>query len=224
MTKYYLKMDNIMKNMFVVALNDELQAQSEQDECLEETKALLKKVSEYDLAQKRLQITAGEQRQKEQRKKEIRQMQFDYPQLINKFSLYIGAGMTVRRAWIQIVKEYDKEKHYLGERTVYEEMRYTMNELKNGRPESECYEAFGRRCESPVYRKFGMLLSQNLRKGTKGLTNLLQREAQEAFEERKNMAKKLGEEAGTKLMIPLFLMLAVVFVIVTVPAFLTIQI
>ena len=44
MTKYYLKMDNIMKNMFVVALNDELQAQSEQDECLEETKALLKKV------------------------------------------------------------------------------------------------------------------------------------------------------------------------------------
>ena len=59
MTKYYLKMDNIMKNMFVVALNDELQAQSEQDECLEETKALLKKVS----AQKRLQITAGEQRQ-----------------------------------------------------------------------------------------------------------------------------------------------------------------
>ena len=106
----------------------------------------------------------------------------------------------------------------------YEEMRYTMNELKNGRPESECYEAFGRRCESPVYRKFGMLLSQNLRKGTKGLTNLLQREAQEAFEERKNMAKKLGEEAGTKLMIPLFLMLAVVFVVVTVPAFLTIQI
>ena len=44
MTKYYLKMDNIMKNMFVVALNDELQAQNEQDECLEETKALLKKV------------------------------------------------------------------------------------------------------------------------------------------------------------------------------------
>ena len=54
--------------------------------------------------------------------------------------------------------------------------------------------------------------------------NLLQREAQEAFEERKNMAKKLGEEAGTKLMIPLFFMLAVVFMIVTVPAFLTIQI
>ena len=30
MTKYYLKMDNIMKNMFVVALNEELKAQREQ--------------------------------------------------------------------------------------------------------------------------------------------------------------------------------------------------
>lgn len=37
------------------------------------------------------QFTAEKQKQKEQRKKEIRQMQFDYPQLINKFSLYIGA-------------------------------------------------------------------------------------------------------------------------------------
>ena len=60
MTKYYLKMDNIMKNMFVVALNDELQAQNEQDECLEETKALLKKVSEYDLAQKEANILQPE--------------------------------------------------------------------------------------------------------------------------------------------------------------------
>ncbi len=59
------------------------------------------------------QFTAEKQKQKEQRKKEIRQMQFDYPQLINKFSLYIGAGMTVRRAWIQIVKEYDKRNTIL---------------------------------------------------------------------------------------------------------------
>ena len=63
MTKYYLKMDNIMKNMFVVALNEELKALREQDGHAEETETLLKKVREYDLAEKRLQITAGEQRQ-----------------------------------------------------------------------------------------------------------------------------------------------------------------
>ena len=63
MANYYLKMDNIMKNMFVVALDEELKAQREQDGHAEETETLLKKVREYDLAEKRLQITAGEQRQ-----------------------------------------------------------------------------------------------------------------------------------------------------------------
>ena len=68
-----------------------------------------------------------------------------------------------------------------------------------------------------------MMLSQNLRKGTKGLTELLGREAEDAFEERKNLAKKIGEEAGTKLMIPMFLMLIIVFAMVIVPAFFSIQ-
>lgn len=69
-----------------------------------------------------------------------------------------------------------------------------------------------------------MMLSQNLRKGTRGLTELLEREAEDAFEQRKNLAKKAGEEAGTKLMIPLFLMLIIVFAIVIVPAFFSIRI
>ena len=68
------------------------------------------------------------------------------------------------------------------------------------------------------------MLSQNLRKGSRGITELLSREAEEAFEDRKNLAKKLGEEAGTKMMIPMFIMLAVVFIIVIVPAFFSIQI
>ena len=39
-----------------------------------------------------------------------------------------------------------------------------------------------------------------------------------AWEERKNLARRLGEEAGTKLLLPLFLMLLVVMVIMVVPA------
>ena len=66
-------------------------------------------------------------------------------------------------------------------------------------------------------------MSQNLRKGIKGLTQMLRMEAIQAFEERKARAKRLGEEAGTKLLAPMFLMLAVVLVIVIVPAFLSIQ-
>ena len=71
--------------------------------------------------------------------------------------------------------------------------------------------------------KFGALLSQNLKKGSKGLTTLLMMESIQAFEERKNMAKTAGEEASTKLMLPMFGMLAVVLIMVVVPAFLSMQ-
>ena len=90
--------------------------------------------------------------------------------------------------------------------------------------EAVSYENFGRRCDVQVYVRFGALLSQNLRKGTKGLTQLLKLEAIQAFEERKALAKRLGEEAGTKLWLPMFLMLAIVLIIVIIPAFLSVQI
>ena len=84
-------------------------------------------------------------------------------------------------------------------------------------------EKFGRRCGTQEYMRFGALLSQNLRKGTKGLNDLLRLEAIQSFEERKARARRLGEEAGTKLLLPMFLMLAEVLVIVVVPAFFTVQ-
>ena len=164
------------------------------------------------------------QRKKESSKNRIQQMKLDYPQIINKFGLYISAGMTVRKAWFQIVYDYKKNLSFTGERAAYEEMLYIMHKIQTGCPEGDCYEEFGTRCQIPAYRKFGTLLSQNLRKGSKGLTTLLNQESEEAFEERKKLARQLGEEAGTKLIIPLFMMLSVVFIIVTVPAFFSIQI
>ncbi len=63
MAEYYLKVDNIMKNMFVAALKDEIQAQHEQGTADLETEEMLAKVRAYDLKEKRLPITTGEQRQ-----------------------------------------------------------------------------------------------------------------------------------------------------------------
>lgn len=167
---------------------------------------------------------SDKQRRKEKEKRNRNQMKTDYPQIINKFNLYIGAGMTVRKAWLCIAGDYERAKNRTGRKQAYEEMIYTMHQIQGGTAEGEAYEKYGVRCGLPVYRKFGTMISQNLRKGSKGLSDLLKREAQEAFEERKNQAKKQGEEAGTKLMIPMFMMLAIVFVIVIVPAFFSIQI
>ena len=56
------------------------------------------------------------------------------------------------------------------------------------------------------------------------MNNLLKIEAIQEIEERKALAKRLGEEAGTKLLLPMFLMLAIVLIIVIIPAFLSVQI
>ena len=165
-----------------------------------------------------------EQRQREAYEKRKRQMMRDYPDIINKLTLFLGAGMTVKRAWKKVVEDYMQHQKEGEIRYAYEEMKQTCYEMEGGMTEMESYENFGRRCNVQAYIRLGALLSQNLRKGTKGLVELLKMESIQAFEERKARAKKLGEEAGTKMLIPMFLMLAVVLVIVIVPAFLSMQI
>ncbi len=157
----------------------------------------------------------------ENRRKELLR---EYPGMVTKFHMLLNVGMTVRMAWEKIVQNYEEHKECLGTELAYEEMRTTLHEIKGGIPEGEAYERFGRRCELTCYLKFGAMLSQNLRKGSKGIAELLRVEALQAFENRKNLAKKLGEEAGTKLLVPMIGMLAVILIMVMVPAFLSMQI
>ncbi len=166
----------------------------------------------------------GKQRGKELEDQRKEQLLLDYPELVNKLTLFLGAGMTVKRAWRKILQDYESSLKDHDTRYVYEEMKLTYREIESGVPEAESYENFGRRCNLPCYLKLGALLSQNLRKGVKGLSEMLHIESLQAFEERKARAKRKGEEAGTKLLLPMFMMLALVLVIVIMPAFLTLQI
>ncbi len=166
-----------------------------------------------------LEVQNRDQREKERKQ----QMLVDYPEIINKLTLYLGAGMIVRRAWRKIVEDYGERKKAWGIRYAYEEMEQTYREMESGISEAESYERFGKRCNIQEYMKLGALLAQNLRKGTRGLREILRMEATQALAERKARAKRMGEEAGTKMLAPMFLMLAVVLVIVIVPAFLSIQ-
>ena len=132
------------------------------------------------------------------------------------------AGLAARNVWERMVKEYE-ERRRQGEkpRYVYEEMRITWNQMKNGMYESRAYGEFGRRCGIHAYMKFGALLEQNLKQGTTGLVLRLREEAEAAFEERKNLARRLSEEAETRLMLPMFMMLFMVLTVIMVPAFLS---
>lgn len=166
-------------------------------------------------------------REKEEKKKDEmkrkEQMNVDYPEIVSQLALLIGAGMTIKNAWQKMIFQYEKRKKQ-GIRFAYEEMYCTMREMKGGVTEAESYERFGKRCGNSSYMKLGTILSQNVRKGSKGLTELLEKEAKEALETRKQRAKQYGEIAGTKLLLPMSMMLVVVLVIVIVPAFLSISI
>lgn len=166
-------------------------------------------------------------REKEQKKQKARQRREEllreYPGMISKFTMLLGTGTTVRGAWEKIVQNYEQQKIQMGKKEVYEEMAKTYREIQGGIAEAEAYEKFGKHCEVMAYVKFGAMLSQNLRKGSKGISEILRMEAIQSFETRKSTAKRLGEEAGTKLLAPMLGMLFVVLIMVMVPALLTMQ-
>lgn len=159
--------------------------------------------------------------QKEQKRKDdlLRQ----YPDMVSKLSLLLGAGMTFSAAWERIILNYQRQlnQHHTQPIEVYEQMLISYREMQDGIGEIQVYERFGERCGIPQYRKLMMLIIQNLRKGSSGLIQALEKEVAEAFALRKNSAKKAGEEAGTKILLPMMLMLCIVMVIILVPAFLT---
>ncbi|MFG6337178.1 MAG: type II secretion system F family protein [Lachnospiraceae bacterium] len=147
-----------------------------------------------------------------------RELLLDYPEIVNKLALYMGAGMTIRNAFLKMGEDYKKRKEE-RKQYVYEEILMTCYELQSGRSETEAYAHFGKRCQVQAYMKLSALLSQNIRKGSNDLLRVLRQEADNAFAERKNLAKKLGEEAGTKLLLPMMMMLCVVMVIIMIPAY-----
>lgn len=155
---------------------------------------------------------------KQQQNNKKRQMEMDYCEIVSKLVMLMGAGLTIRNAWHKTASDYENKKLETGVRYAYEEMVITVNELSAGVPERIVYENYGKRCKLPRYVKLGSLLQQNFLKGSKQLLTLLEAESDAAFEDRKLLAKKQGEEAGTKLLIPMVLELVAVMAIVMVPA------
>ena len=70
-----------------------------------------------------------------------------------------------------------------------------------------------------TYTRFINIITQSIKNGNKDIKNILNLEVQDALFERKQRAKKLGEEASTKLVLPLMLMLLTIMIIIMVPAF-----
>ena len=161
----------------------------------------------------------GQARRTEKKQREALLM-LDYSELVSKLMVYIGAGLTVRNALETISQHFDAliSRGIKEDRPLYQELRTMVIQFRRNMPESEIYLSFGRRVNLKPYTKLVSLIEQNRMNGARNLRAMLELEMEDAFEQRKTTARRLGEEAGTKLLLPLFIMLGIVMIIVIVPA------
>ncbi len=149
-----------------------------------------------------------------------RQLLMEYCEFVSKLRLLIGAGMSTRNAFTKLAADYKKRRVAGGKkRFVYEEVMMAVRKLENGTGEEEAYDYFAKRCNPACYRKLISIIIQNQKKGTEGLKESLITETRNAFEERKQEAARLGEEAETKLLLPMMMMMGVVLMIIVIPAY-----
>ena len=139
-------------------------------------------------------------------------LQMEFPEFVNKLTLLVNAGMTISKAWEKIINE-NKKEHIL-----YNEMRFALMEIKAGKPEGVAYEEFARRCHVKEITKFVSVIVMNLRRGGSEVVPVLQAQGNECWEMRKNAARQMGEEASTKILIPLMIMFLGIVLIVSTPA------
>jgi len=139
------------------------------------------------------------------------ELALDLPSMLSKMALLINSGMVMREAWIKVSET--------GERALYQEMRVTTQEMKNGTPDLEAFRNFADRCSVKSIRKMTSTLIQNMQKGNKEVSYFLEEMSKELWEEKKNMVRQKGEIAGTKLLIPIGLIFIGILILIIAPIF-----
>lgn len=141
-----------------------------------------------------------------------RSIQIDFPEFLNKLVLLVNAGQTVSAAVQKIVRDSSIKS------PLYKELAVTLNEISAGIPELQAFENFAKRCRTHDASMFAATLIQNLRKGNASLIPVLRLQAAAGWDNRRNLAKKLGEEASTKLIFPMMLIFIAIVAMVIAPA------
>lgn len=167
-----------------------------------------------------LLVFAKKKEKENMEEKRRQQRELLYPEILNQLLILLEAGMTTRQAWHRIAYQYkEKQKKQLVEESeVYTAILQMDRRLSEGEKEKAAYENFAKQMDTMSYRRLVRLLVNNLEKGSKDICQQLSLEAKQAYDQRLLLAKKLGEEASTKMLIPMMLMMVLVMVIVMAPA------
>ena len=139
-------------------------------------------------------------------------------EFLSKLSILLAAGMPLRGAWKKITDDLAAAGN---KGMLYENMAVTCREFMNGTPENIAYERFAERMEITRYQRIAAILSQAVTRGVSELPVLLGSEIRDAVADEREKIKIRGEQAGTKLLMPMMGFLIVVFAVLMVPAFIS---
>lgn len=146
----------------------------------------------------------------------------DFPMIVHLLTLYMGAGLSFSSAVHRISVDYmsrpDRKKTY-----AFEEILRMDTCLKLGEGQQEACMQWGKRFKEPAYQKLSLTMIQVMTKGTREGRVLMNHMEQEAFRQRIDQAKKEGEEASTRLLFPMILLLGMVMLLVMFPAIVRFQ-
>lgn len=143
--------------------------------------------------------------------KRSQEMLHDFSNVVSKLALLTNAGMILREAWEQVA--------YTGEGTIYKEMQASIIEMDNGVSEVDALFNFGSRCMIPEIKKFASTLIQGIVKGNAELCESLTQQSKEVWNLKKQQARREGEKAASKLMIPIAMMFVGILIMIIVPIF-----
>jgi len=142
-------------------------------------------------------------------KKRRRAIRKQFPNVLSKLALLVTSGMIMDRAWKLTALSQELE--------IYLEMRKTSEELDNLVSPEAAYSNFINRCNTKETAKLASAIMQNLSKGNAEIGRLLKDMAYEAWQERRNMAKRDAEKANSRLMIPSMMLFLAILVMLMVP-------
>ena len=148
----------------------------------------------------------------------------DFCIVATKILLYINSGMSIRNGLIKIANDYlnKLKNNKIKNSFVNDEIVLFKNKVLSGIGEIEALDYMAKHINMRIWTRFINTLEQSIKNGNKDIKNILNMEVQDALFEKKYRAKRLGEEASTKLILPLMLNLAVIMIIIMVPAFMSI--
>ena len=153
-----------------------------------------------------------------QRKENLKK---SFPEFAMKISMLIRAGYSPRGAMDKVGKNYLKKSTTHGGEgdPLYEEVVMALREMESGTSETEAYEHLEQRCGVFEITRFCGFLIRAVKRGGMNLGEELKEESRKAVSAQKEIVRKKGETAGTKLLFPMMMFLLIVMVMILYPAF-----